>query len=57
MRSSGDVLNRLEREMGREEFNDTRPEIAFKRMYVVNVTPLLIFPSIKGDSTAQHWLL
>lgn len=32
VRSSGDVLNRLEREMGREEFNDTRPEIAFKRM-------------------------
>ena len=34
VRSSGDVMNRLEREMGREEFNDAAPEVAFKRMYV-----------------------
>ena len=34
VRSSGDVINRLEREMGREDFNDARPEVAYKRMCV-----------------------
>ena len=34
VRSSGDVMTRLEREMGREEFNDAKPENAFKWMYV-----------------------
>ena len=38
VRSSGDVMNRLEKEMGREEFNDAAPEVAFKRMYVVDTT-------------------
>ena len=39
VRSSGDVMNRLEREMGREEFNDAGPEVAFKRMYVDATRP------------------
>ena len=37
VRSSGDVITRLEREMGREEFNDARPEIAYKRMCVAQL--------------------
>ena len=39
VRSSVDVMNRLEREMGREEFNDAAPEVAFKRMYVDSTRP------------------
>ncbi len=34
-RSSGDVINQLEKALGREEVNDARPEMAYRRMLVL----------------------
>ena len=55
VRSSGDVMNRLEREMGREEFNDARPEIAFKRMYgYVTLKPIFLAVTVFQQSVKRY---